>query len=369
MIDLFKVAMAPEAGDAAKQTLHSGYITEGPRVKEFETALKKFLDVKNLLTVNSCTSALQLAYHLAGFKDQLVIVTPMTCSATVTALKAVGAQIVWADIHPRTGNINPESVDQLLQTYPDAKGIVAVHWGGYPCELATLNELADFHEATLVEDAAHAFGAVYRGQYIGNHSSFVAFSFQAIKHLTTVDGGLLVCQDSEDHARGKRLKWFGIDRDAPKEDNRIEQDIIEAGFKYHMNDVNAAIGSANLKHVNNVLDKHRENGFYYDHALQDIPGIELLEKLPDRMSSYWVYTILVQNRERFRHAMLEAGIAVSQVHSRLDKHTTFRDAYNKQHLPGLDYFSAHQISIPCGWWVTEEDRKYIVDTIRKIGGR
>ncbi len=348
-IPLFRVFMSEEAITESSKTLRSGYISQGSKVDQFETALMNYIGVSPL-TVNSCTSALQLAVYLAGGTGgDLVISTPMTCSATNTAIKAMGGQIVWADIQPNTGNIDPQSVNKILERYPKVRAIMVVHWGGYPCDLQALYELGAHYDVPVIEDAAHAFGATYKNTKIGTHSDYVCFSFQAIKHLTTVDGGALVCKNLEDYQRGKLLRWFGIDRDAPKQDNRIEQDIEEVGWKYHMNDVNATIGIENLKHIDSIISKHQANGRYLDNHLLGIP---------------WIYTLRTDRRDSFKAYMEAHGIATSQVHSRLDKHTAFQDALNQDHLPGLEDFSSTQISIPCGHWVTDEDLGYIVETIK-----
>ena len=365
MIPLFRVFMSDEAVIEVSKTLKSGYISQGSKVEEFEQHLAAFLGV-NPITTNSCTSALQLAVYLAGGTDgDLVISTPMTCSATNTAIKAMGGQIIWADINPNTGNIDPQSVNKILERYPKIRAIVVVHWAGYPCDLQAFYELGNHYDVSIIEDAAHAFGATYKNTKIGTHSDFCCFSFQAIKHLTTVDGGALVCKNEEDYKRAKLLRWFGIDRDAPRIDNRIEQDIEEAGWKYHMNDVNATIGIENLKHMDSIISKHQENGMYFDNHLLGIKHITLFGRHTDRESAFWVYTLRTDRRDSFKAYMEAHGIATSQVHSRLDKHTAFQDALNQDHLPGLEDFSSTQISIPCGWWVTEEDREHIVKTIKE----
>lgn len=365
VIPLFKVFMSDEAVKAASETLKSGYITQGPKVELFEDRLQEFLGIRPL-TVNSCTSALQLAVYLAGATNgDLIISTPMTCSATNTAIKAMGGQIIWADIDPRTGNIDPTSVNKLLERYPKVKAVMAVHWAGYPCDIDALNDMGKHYDVKIIEDAAHAFGAVYRNNRIGNHSDFVCFSFQAIKHLTTVDGGALVCKDPEDYKRGKLLRWFGIDRDAPKIDNRIEQDIEEAGWKYHMNDVDASIGIENLKHLPSIIATHQHNGSYLDNHLLGIKHILPYYRHTDRLSAHWIYTLRTQKRSSLKAYLEERGIASSQVHSRLDKHTTFQDALGAEYLPGVEEFANTQLSIPCGWWVTQEDLEYIVETIKE----
>ena len=151
----------------------------------------------------------------------------------------------------------------------------------------------------LIEDAAHAFGGSYQGQPIGSHSDYVCFSFQAIKHLTTIDGGALVCKDDEDYRRGKLLRWYGIDRETARADFRCEEDVVEYGYKFHMNDVCATIGIQQLNHVGDVLARHRANAAYYNEQLSDLSGVTLLNYQPDRVSSYWLYTMLVEDRLDF----------------------------------------------------------------------
>ena len=365
MLPLFKVFMSDEAVEEAKKTLTSGYVTQGPKVEEFEKSLGSFIGTIPV-TVNSCTSALQLATHLAGGTNgDLVISTPMTCSATNTAIKATGGQIIWADIDPNTGNIDPQSVNKLLERYPKVRAVVIVHWAGYPCDISAFHDMGEHYDVKIIEDAAHAFGATYRTRMVGNHSDYVCFSFQAIKHLTTVDGGALICKDPEDYKRAKLLRWFGIDREATRIDNRIEQDIEEAGWKYHMNDVNATIGIENLKHMSRILGIHQYNGQYLDTYLAGIKHINLLKRSSDRQSSHWIYTLRTDKRDSLKAYLEKHGIASSQVHSRLDKHTAFQDALGGDNLSGVDEFSNTQLSIPCGWWVTGEELLYIVDTIKE----
>jgi|SRR6266850_1016461 len=366
-IPLFKVFMSDEAVTEASKTLKSGYVTQGLKVEEFEKNLIKYIGANGLInTVNSCTSALQLAVYLAGGTNgDLVISTPMTCSATNTAIKAMGGQIIWADIDPNTGNIDPTSVNKLLERYPKVRAVVIVHWAGYPCDIDAFRDMGEHYGVQIIEDAAHALGATYKSDLIGNHSDFVCFSFQAIKHLTTIDGGALVCKDVGDYKRAKLLRWFGIDREASRVDNRIEQDIEEAGWKYHMNDVNATIGIENLKYIDWIVKAHQKNGIYLDNHLFGIKHITVLGRHTDRMSSNWIYTLRTDKRDSLKAYLEEHGITSSQVHSRLDKHTAFQDALNNENLPGVDEFANTQLSLPCGWWVTEEDCEYIVKTIKE----
>jgi len=359
-IPLFKAHMPESVMQSLADTLLSGYIGQGPRVEEFEQALANWFGNRNVLTVNSGTSALQLALRLAnvGFDDE-VISTPMTCTATNVPIMAAGAKIVWADIDPMTGNIDPLDVERKITK--KTKAIIAVHWGGYPAEIGALNRLGRQYHVKVIEDAAHAFGATFEGMPVGSHSDFVCFSFQAIKHLTTGDGGALVCRDTDAYQRGKLLRWYGINRESESRDFRCEEDVKEWGYKFHMNDIAATIGLHQLQFVGDVLRRHRENAAYYQERFSALAGLKLLNYRCDRQSSYWLFTIRVAQREAFMSEMKRSGIVVSQVHARNDLHTMFSEF--QRTLPGVDEFVSQQVSIPVGWWLTESERSLIADTV------
>jgi len=187
------------------------------------------------------------------------------------------------------------------------------------------------------------------------------FSFQAIKHLTSGDGGLLVVPDPELLRRGKLLRWYGIDREGPRADFRCEADISEYGFKFHMNDINAAIGLANLDIIDSVVERHQANAAYYDAKLAGVDGVRLMERADDRTSAFWIYTLAVERRDDFMRMMGSRGIAVSRVHERNDIHSTVSEF--RTDLPRLDALAAEMICIPAGWWVTAEQRDRVVDAI------
>jgi dTDP-4-amino-4,6-dideoxygalactose transaminase len=283
----------------------------------------------------------------------------MTCSATNEPILASGAKIVWADIDPWTANIDHKDV--IRKITPKTKAIMCVHWGGYPCDLDELNAVASGHNLKLIEDACHAFGSTYHGKPVGSHSDFVCFSFQAIKHMTTVDGGALVCKSKADCERGRLLRWYGIDRKCKRTDLRCEADIKEWGYKFHMNDVTAAIGIEQLKYVGSTLQKHRDNAARYNDAFAGLAAVRTLKYNQDRLSSYWLYTIRVKDRPAFVQHMKQNGITVSQVHVRNDLHTMCSDS--RTDLPGVDEFVAEQVSIPVGWWLGKEELDRIIKVV------
>lgn len=343
-IPLFKVYMAPGVQEAVEKVLSSGYVTEGPKVKEFEAALATFLGTP-AITVNSGTSALTLALRLAnvGPGDE-VITTPMTCQATNTPILHAGATPVWADIDPRTGLIDPESIAHKLTS--KTKAVMAVDWGGAPCDYdSIINALPA--EVKLIEDAAHAFGSIYKSRPVGDLVDFTCFSFQAIKHLTSVDGGAITAWRPEDLDRARLLRWFGIDREANVKEFRGEVDVEEWGYKFHMNDLNAAIGLENLRDVPLVLSAHRKNARVLNEGLnRDI--YTLTDPPYVHNSARWLYTVLLPDfdtRERFKEHMGKKGVQVSQVHWRNDRLTTFAP-YRSEKLPGVDEFSSRMICVP-----------------------
>ena len=359
-IPLFKVFMPESVVEPLRKVLLCGYIGEGPQVEEFERRLGPWFTNDNVLALNNGTAALQLALRLAnvGYGDE-VVSTPMTCSATNEPILAMGAKIVWSDINPWTGNIDPADVVKKIS--PKTKAIMCVHWGGYPCDLDELNTIAVEHGVKLIEDACHAFGSTYHGKAIGSYSDFTCFSFQAIKEMTTIDGGALVCKSKVDCERGRLLRWYGIDRKAECKDLRCENDILEYGYKFHMNDVTATIGLEQLKYVGKTIEKHRTNAARYDKTYEKLKAVQPLRYKNDRSSAHWLYTMRVKNRQRFMEHMKAGNITVSQVHARNDTHTAFKDF--KCDLPGVDEFVSEQVSIPVGWWLTEKDVSHICNTV------
>lgn len=359
-IPLFKVFMSPEVIKPLQTTLMSGFIGQGPKVEEFESLLKERFSINNLITLNNGTAGLQLALRLAniGHGDE-VLASPLTCTATNWPILAAGAKIKWVDVDPSTCNISLDDLREKAKPYH--KAVIFVHWGGYPVDLDAIS----FNDSSpaIIEDCAHSFGAQYKKQLIGTHGNYCMFSFQAIKHFTTIDGGMLIVPASQ-YKRAKLLRWYGIDRDCPgKNDFRCENNVEEWGYKFHMNDINATVGIVQLKYIDWILNQHRSNASFYNTQLSCVDGLRLLKYPQESNPSYWLYTIMVERRDDFRRYMNENGVMVSRVHERNDIHSCVREF--KCNLPGVDKAVSEMISIPVGWWVTNEDREKIVQLIKK----
>jgi dTDP-4-amino-4,6-dideoxygalactose transaminase len=388
-IQLFKVHMNPNAKHEVGKVLDSGYIGQGPKVEEFEDRLRNYFNNDRVVTLNSGTAGLHLALHLLKKPTSIisadgystsnsinwpgisigdeVLATPLTCTASNWPILANHLKIKWVDIDPKTLNMDLDDLERKLS--PTTKAIMAVHWGGYPIDLDRLKsiqkkslELYGF-EPAIIEDGAHSFGSEFNGKKLGNHGNIVMYSLQAIKHITSVDGGVLILPNQELYNRSKLIRWYGIDREGNRKDFRCEADILEWGYKFHMNDVCATIGMENLKDVDKILSTHRENAMFYDRELDGVKGVTLLERKPNHKSSFWIYSMLVDDRDGFYRWMNSCGIVVSQVHERNDKHTAVREF--RSPLPTLEQTIGKVVSIPVGWWVSEEERQYIVDCIKK----
>ena len=379
MLSLFKVFVSEDVLKPINKLLMSGQLTQGQVVEEFETKLKGYFNNPYILTLNSATAGLTLALRLLKNKDALpgwtgfnddedIVLTPaLTCFATTAAVLANNVNIRWLDVDLKTANISLEDVKNKLNE--KTKIIYLVHWGGNPVDLDELDKICEQHrdkygfKPVVVEDCAHSFGAEYNGKKIGSNKNICVFSFQAIKLLTTGDGGLITLPTEELYERCKLLRWYGINRDKRNykgEDFRLENDIFEYGYKFHMNDINATMGLYNLSHIDELLRKNRENAMYLDEHLKNISGIKLMKNNPKCNSTYWLYTIRVLNgkKKEFMEKMKEANIMTSQVHNRNDINSCVKEF--KEELPNLDILEKELVCIPVGWWLEDKNLEKIV---------
>lgn len=340
-----------------EEILYSGYIAEGTAVAEFEKKLSELIGNPFCLTLNSGTAALHIALTLigVGVGDE-VISTALTAEPTNTTIALTGANVVFADVDYKTGLISPDSIKSLITER--TKAIMVVHYAGMVCDMNRINDISKKYNIPVIEDASHAFLSKYKDKYIGNNSPYTCFSFQAIKQMTTVDGGMLCLNNEEEYFRAKKLRWFGLD----KKVSRLQNNITEPGYKYHMNNVLATVGLVQLECLNKNAFCYIENGKYYDDNLKNISGVTLLPYYKNTEPSYWLYTIKVERREEFIRMMEQRGILTSPLHLRNDRHSVFKSTRS---LPNLDKFYNEFVHIPCGWWVNDERRENIVSAIKK----
>ncbi len=368
MIPLFKPFVSEKAIESVSNVLRSGYIAQGPTVDEFENQLRMELKSDYVVTVNSATSALFLAYNL--IKDTLctsqieVLTTPVTCFATNATILHNNLKIKWVDIEEDTFNINLDFVRSRWSE--NTRILVVVHWGGYPIDLWKLQQLKDDyasmfgHELFVVHDCAHAFGSKFSYKTIpwACPNDFICYSFQAIKSLTCGDGGALVTPEWA-YKRARLLRWFGLDRDN-KEDFRHCQDIKLCGYKLHMNDISAAIGLSNLPYVKENISKQKKNSLYIAANVENskIRGTKL--SLWPFESSAWLHSLIVDDSSKFAKYMGERGIMANPVHTRNDHMTVFNNFRDDDNLPCVNKLESRRVCIPNGWFLGENDLETIV---------
>jgi len=361
-MEFFNTHVSEQAIKLVAQTMESGWLSEGKLVKEFEQRLASNLGLQHPVALNSGTSALHLALVVAGVgRGDEVILPAQTFVATGLVILMQGAIPVFADIDPLTGNLSSISIAHKITS--QTKAIIPVHWGGYPCDMDEINSLASKQNIAVIEDAAHALGSTYKGKPIGTISRFTAFSFQAIKHLTTGDGGVLCCLNEQDAHLAFTKRWFGIDRanSQPSILGERVYDIDSVGYKYHMNDLSAAMGLGNLDDFPQRLLRRQEIAGIYRRQFKDVAGIQLLKREEDRTSAYWLFTMLVEKRECLIRKLAEKGLPASVVHLRIDHNSIFGGL--RDDLPGQAEFNERQVAIPVHEGLTNVDVEKITRVI------
>jgi perosamine synthetase len=362
MIPLFSPSIAEESVQQVAAALRSGWIGEGRQVQAFEQALCGRFGLPRALALNSGTAALHLALLAMGIgPGDEVITTAQTFVATSLAILYVGAVPVFADLE--AGGPNLDAADIRRRVTPRTRAILLVHYGGELCDMDAIRRVAAEHRLAVIEDAAHALGAEYRGRPAGTLGDAAAFSFQAIKGLTTGDGGLLVCAAETTHQKAYRLRWFGIDRAGrrPDELGQPAWDISELGYKYHMNDVAASLGLGQLEGYPKALARRRALEARYRGALAGTAGLQLLKRTEGANGSSWLFTILVERRPDFVRAMRSRGVDAAAWHRRVDGHPLFGG--RRMDLPRQDRFDAMQVSVPLRDTLSDDEAGQILSAI------
>jgi dTDP-4-amino-4,6-dideoxygalactose transaminase len=359
-IAMFWPYVSPKVSSEVAKSLKTRWIGQGPKVEEAERKFSKMFNLPFVVTTNNCTAAIHLSFVLAGVKDNdEVITTPMTCSATNIPIFYCRAKPVFADIQENTLNIDPKSIEEKITD--KTKAIIVVHWAGYPCDMDEILDIAKRRNLFVIEDAAHAVGAYYRGKPIGSLSDCTCFSFQAIKQITTVDGGMLIVKTQDNYKRAKLLRWYGIDREFTG-DIYQKFNVKEFGYKYHMNDVTAAMLVVQLDDLPKVLARRAKIAKVYREGLKDVAGLELLENKDDRKSGNWLFTIKVENRKGFMEKLSQHQIESSMVHIRSDVYPIFGG--KRLDLPTMNKVEDKYVSIPLHCKLTDADVNRAVKVIR-----
>jgi perosamine synthetase len=364
MLTFFDSYIAPGAAERVAAVLGSGRLSEGPLVAEFEARLGREVRLANPVAVNSGTSALVLALAVAGVgSGDEVILPAQTFVASGVAVVQAGATPVFVDIDYETGNIDPAAIEGALTER--TRAVMPVHWAGLPADLQAIRAIAAAHGLRVVEDAAHAIGATYRGTPVGADGDLCCFSFQAIKHLTTGDGGAVCTPDPEAARAARARRWFGIDREsaAPAPLGERVYDLTTLGFKFHLNDYAAALGLANLEGLSARIEQRRAIAHLYRLELAGIDGLQLFAAPADRDSAHWLFGLHVERRDDFVRALADAGVPTSVVHLAIDRYTIFGGP--NRELAAQRRFDETQIHIPIHDNIGEDEAAFVIGAIRK----
>jgi len=364
---LFYPYISKSSKNNIKKVLNSRWIGQGPLVDKFELKFKKkFNPSLDCVAVGSGTDALHLSYLLSGLKKNDEVICPVfTCTATNIPLLYIGAKIKFVDVDPSTLNINIDHLKKIVTK--KTKAIVFVNYGGVPCDLNELNKIKKKYNLKLIQDAAQSLGSKYNGKDISNFSDFTIYSFQAIKHITSGDGGLLAFKKNKKIlSLAQKIRWFGIDR-IKKQGGTWENDIKEIGYKYQMTDLGACLLLDSLKNFNLILNHRRKIFNIYKKKLSNLKNISVVDTLNKNLTnSYWLCTLISDKRLYLQKKLRKFNIETNQVHFRNDKYKIFKKFIKKNKFPNMDVIQDKYLVLPLNHKISIKDANFISDRIIHI---
>jgi perosamine synthetase len=376
VVPFHQSSVGAEEAEAAADVIRSGWLTMGPRTIEFEKKFADYVGAKHAIAVNSCTAALHLALEACGIKaGDEVLVPATTFVATSEVVIYCGARPVLVDIDPVTLNISPADAERRIT--PRTRAIIPVHMAGQPCDMVAINALAQIHGLHVIEDAAHALPASYRGTMIGSLSEITCFSFYATKTLTTGEGGMLTTNNDAIAERVRILRLHGIGRDAWKRyssEGSWYYEVLTTGFKYNTTDIMSAIGLVQLGKCDAMLAKRALIAQKYDRAFSNVPALEHPTNLSDRESAHHLYILRLNRdllsigRNEFIQKLKDREIGVSVHFIPLHMHPYYRETYgyNPEDLPVAAREFERYLSLPLFPDMTDEQIDYVIDSVCDI---
>jgi len=357
---------------AATEVLRSDWLTTGPKVAEFEEAIADYVDARHAVSFSSGTAALHAAVLAAGLKPgDEAITTPLTFCATANAALYVGATPVFADVKDETLTIDPKEVERRIT--PRTKALLPVDYAGQPADLDVLLALADRHELLIIEDAAHALGAKYRSRMVGSISHMSVFSFHAVKHLTTGEGGMVTTNNGDFAQRLREVRNHGIDSDARarQADGQWHYEMTTLGFNYRLTDIACALGLAQLPRLSANLARRRAIAARYGKALATVPSLALPIVEADVTSAWHLYPVRVDasiDRAEVFNALRAEGLGVNVHYIPVHLHPYYRSrfGYRGGEFPIAETASGRLISLPMFHGMTDEDVDDVILAVEKV---
>ncbi|MGA9364072.1 MAG: DegT/DnrJ/EryC1/StrS family aminotransferase [Bacteroidota bacterium] len=369
MIPVFRPCYGEEEIEAVREVLKSGWVGLGPRTKEFEDGFAEYAGVKYAVALNSCTAALHLAMKVMAIEDGEVITTPMTFVSTNHAILYNNAKPVFCDIEPDTLNIDASKIEELVTE--KTKAIIVMHYGGYACDVDPILDIAKRHNLKVIEDAAHGCGGEYKGRKLGSLGDIGCFSFHAVKNLATGEGGMITTDDPEVYGRLMKLRWMGITKDTwsrEEEDSKRYSwyyDVMEVGYKYHMNDIPAAIGLVQLRKLHVMNSRRREISQKYTEAFSQLGWIEV-PVIKDYMTkpACHNYVIKVEKRDELNDYLKGRGISTGVHYYPNHLYDMYKPYY--RHLPIAQSVWKKVLTIPLFPDLTDQEIDYVVKSIAEF---
>ena len=355
------------------QTLNSGWLTTGQKTRLFEKTFADYIGCKHAIGLNSCTSGLHLSLVVSGVSSgDEVITSPITFPATTNVIVHQNAKPVFVDVEPETLNINCSEIESKINN--KTKAILPVHFGGHPCDMDTIISLAQKHNLTVIEDAAHALESKYHGNKIGAIGNFTAFSFYATKNITTGEGGMLTTNDDHYADKLRILSLHGISKNAWKrygKEGFQHWELLMPGYKYNMFDVQASLGIHQIKKVESFLNRRVQIVKKYNDAFEKTEEIQLLKPESNIKHAHHLYVIVIKtenlkvSRDKVLNEIQKRGIGVAVHFRSLHLQPFFKQNFNykKGMFPQAEYLSDRVISLPLYPKMTDEDVSRVIETV------
>jgi len=362
-----------------KEVLDSGWLTTAGKAMEFEKRFAEYVGAKYACAVNSCTAALHLGIDALGLQTgEKVFVPSMTFTASAEVIRYLQGDPVFLDTEYGTNLISPEILQKAISLHRDVRYIVIVHYGGQSAKMDEIVRICKKNDIKILEDAAHSFPAKFNGKMIGSFGDVTCFSFYANKTITSGEGGMLVTDDEQIYKRVKTMRLHGINRDIwDRFTAKIpswEYDVVEAGYKYNMPDVNAAIGLGQLEQAELFRKERQRVAEYYYDNLSDIDNIDLpVTYVPYEDHAWHLFPIVINEkssitRNKFIEKMAEEGIGTSVHYKPLHQMTYYKNKYDldKLNFPNAEKTWNGNVSLPIYPFMSEDDLKYICEAIKNI---
>lgn len=356
---------------AVVDVLRSDYLTTGPKIAEFEKMVADYVGAKYAVAISNGTSALHAACFAAGIQPgDEVITTPLTFAASSNCVLYCGGTPVFADVDPKTYNIDPEDICRKITD--KTKAIIAVHLAGQPCDMDEIHKIAKEHDLLVIEDGAHALGSVYKGKKVGTLSDMTTFSFHPVKPITTGEGGMIVTDNEEFYKKMVLFRGHGITRDEnlmTRNDGPWFYQQLDLGYNYRITDIQCALGCSQMKKLDRFLARRKEIVARYNEAFADCENIVTPYQLPETESGWHLYIVQVKNcdRREIFEALREHGIAVNVHYIPVYLHPYYQEhGYKDVHCRNAEEVYSHIISLPLYPTLTEEQQQYVIETLKYV---